>query len=47
MRIEKVQKFVANLYDEKEYVIDIRNLKQALNHRLVLKKVHRVVKNVS
>ena len=27
-----------------EYVIHIRNLKQALNHGLVLKKVHRVIK---
>ena len=28
----------------KEYVIFIRNLKQPLNHELVLKKVHRVIK---
>ena len=28
----------------KKYVVYIRNLKQALNHRLVLKKVHRVIK---
>ena len=27
-----------------EYVIHIRNLKQALNHGLVLKKVHKVIK---
>ena len=26
-----------------EYVIHIRNLKQALNHGLVLQKVHRVI----
>ena len=30
MKIEKVQKFVANLHDNTEYVIHIRNLKQAL-----------------
>ena len=30
--IEKVEKLVANLHDKKEYVIHIRNLKQALNH---------------
>ena len=41
MKIEKVEKFVANLHDKTEYVTDIRNLKQALNLRLVLKKVHR------
>ena len=30
--------------DKTEYVIYIRNLKQALNHGLILKKVHRVLK---
>ena len=44
MKIEKVEKLVANLQDKTEYVIHIRNLKQALNHGLVLKKVHRVIK---
>ena len=44
MKIEKVEKLVANLHDKSEYVIHIRNLKQALNHRLVLKKVNRVIK---
>ena len=42
MKIEKAEKLVANLHDQTEYVIDIRNLKEALNHGLVLKKVHRV-----
>ena len=40
MNIEKVEKVGANLYDKTEYVIHKRNLKRALNHRLVLKKVH-------
>ena len=44
IKIEEVEKFVANLHDKEEYVIHIRNLKQALNHKLVLKKVHRVIK---
>ena len=44
MRIEKVGKLVANLHDKKENVKHIRNLKQSLNHKLVLKKVHRVNK---
>ena len=44
MNIEKVEKLVPNLHDKEEYVINIGNLKQALNHRLVLKKVHRVIK---
>ena len=38
MKIEKVEKLVANLHDKTEYVIHIRNLKEALNHELVLKQ---------
>ena len=34
---------VANLHDKSEYIIHIRSLKQALNHGLVLKKVHRMI----
>ena len=30
--------------DKNEYLIHIRKLKQALNHGLILKKVHRVIK---
>ena len=29
--------------DKEKYVLHIKVLKQALNHRLVLKKVHRVI----
>ena len=43
MKIEKVEKFVANLHEKTEYVIHIRKLKQALNHGLFLKKVHKVI----
>ena len=32
------------LSDKTEYVLHKRNLKQALNHRLILKKVHKVIK---
>ena len=35
VKIEKVEKLVANLHNKTEYVIHIRNLKQALNHGLV------------
>ena len=31
------------LHDKNEYVIQIRNLKQSLNHGLVLKKLRRVI----
>ena len=44
MKIEKVKKLVANVQDKMEYVIQIRNLKQAWNHGLILKSVHRVIK---
>ena len=44
MKTEKVESLVANLHDKIKHVIHIRNLKQALNHGLVLRKVHRVIK---
>ena len=44
MKIEKVGKLVATLHEKTEYVIHIRNLKQALSHGLALKKAHRVIK---
>ena len=44
IKIEKVEKLVAKLHDRNEYVTQIRNLKEPLNHELVLKKVHTVIK---
>ena len=44
MKIGKVEKLVANLHDKTEYVIHIKNSKQALNHGLVLRKVYKVIK---
>ena len=44
MEIEKVENLVATLHDRTEYIIHIRNLRQVLNHRLVFKKVHKMVK---
>ena len=32
------------MHNEKDYVVPIRNLKQALNHGLVLTKVNRAIK---
>ena len=43
MKIDKCSKFVCNLHDNKNYVVHIRSLKQALNHGLILKKFHRVI----
>ena len=44
IKFGKFKKLVANLHDKTEYVIDTRNLKQALNYGLILKKVRRVIK---
>ena len=44
MKIEKVEKLVANVLDKTEYLIDMINLEQALNYGLVLRKVHRLIK---
>ena len=43
MKTDKSNKLPYNLYDKKEYVIHIRALKQALNHGLIFKKVHKVI----
>ena len=41
MKIEKVEKFAANLHDKNEdCVINIKNLTQVLNHRLIMKMNH-------
>ena len=44
MKINKCSKLVCTLYNKQNYVIHIGALKQALNHGLVLKKVHWVIK---
>ena len=43
IKINKCSKLVWNLHDKNNYVVHIRALKQALNHGLILKKVHRVI----
>ena len=43
MKIVKVEKLVGNLHDKTEYIIHIMNLKQTVNHGLVLKKLHRII----
>ena len=42
-KVEKVEKLICSIEDKEKYVIHIRALKQALNHGLKLKKVHRIV----
>ena len=41
--MEKVEKRVCSIEDKEKYVIHIRALKEALNHGLILKEVHRVI----
>ena len=45
MKIDKCNKLAFNLYDKRDYVVHIRSLKQALNHILILRKVHRVIQS--
>ena len=43
MKINKTKKLVCNLQDKKKYVVHISILKQALDHGLKFKKLHRVI----
>ena len=42
-KMEKCNKLVCNIQDKENYVVHIRDFKKALNHGLILKKVHRVI----
>ena len=42
-KVNKVEKLICDIEDKKKYVIHVRALKQALNHELRLKKVHRII----
>ena len=44
MKINGVEELIPNLYDKKKYVIHIRALKQALDHGLILEKIHRYMR---
>ena len=44
MEVNKCKKLICNLYDKKDYVDHIRLLKQALNHGLKIKTIHKVLK---
>ena len=43
MEVNKCKKLVCNLFNKKKYVAHINTLKQALNHGLKFKKIHRVI----
>ena len=44
IKIDKCKKLVCDLHNKKKYVVHTKSLKQALNHGLKLKRVHRVIK---
>ena len=43
MEVNNCKKLICNLFNKKKYVVYINSLKQALNHGLKLKKIHRVI----
>ena len=42
-KVNKVEKLICSIEDKEKYVMHIRVLKQALNHGLVFKRIHRVI----
>ena len=42
-KIKKCRKLVCNIHNKENYAVHIIALKQALNHGLILKKVHKVI----
>ena len=43
MKIKKWSKLVCNIYDKNNYVAHIRTLKQTLNYKSILKRVHKAI----
>ena len=43
MKVNKVNKLAASVYDKNNYAVHIYAIKQALNHGLILIKVHSVI----
>ena len=43
MKINKCEKLVCNIHNKENYIIHMSSLKQALNHGLILKRVHKVI----
>ena len=42
-KVNQIEKRICNIEDKEKYVVHINVLKQALNHGLVFKKLHRVI----
>ena len=43
IKIDKCKKLACDLHNKKKYVVHIKSLKQALNHGLKLKRIHRII----
>ena len=43
IKLKKCNKLACKIYDKKNYIVHTRTWKQALNHGLMLKKVHGVI----
>ena len=44
MKVNGVRKLIPNFYDKRKYIIHIKALKQALDHGLMLEKIHRCIR---
>ena len=44
MKVNGVEKLIPSLYYKRKYIIHVTALKQALDHRLVLEKIHRFIR---
>ena len=42
-KIKKINNLACTVHDKENQVVHIRTIKQALNHGLILKKVHRII----
>ena len=44
MKVNEVEKLIPNLYNKRKYIVHIRALKQAIDHGLVLRRIHRCIR---
>ena len=44
MKVNGVEKLISSLYDKRKYIVHIRALTQAIDHGLLLKKIHRCIR---
>ena len=43
MKSNRVKKLIVKLHDKDNYAVQVKAINQALKHRLILEKVHRVI----